>query len=368
MKIQPINTIAIKSFFPKSKVTKPINLNPVLPAALMTTATASAIAAAAMIKKEVSVNDIEKKLTENGFVKDEYGEFSKTFSPEEANELSNKIGPHINEYRKIFKTPLQKETLILFKDFLNIDKEKGAKLLEKNFNKTLTTFLILGYNGRLKSFIDKCKENKNYFGLIENIANCDIESHLKSIASYKTDTLCSINFVLRKQYADNTKIPSHMQTEINNISNCINTQPIKNPIKLYRGEGYEVLSKVKLENGKTLDLAKLMLKAKESNNPQKIKKVRELILNHEIKAFQPGFLSTSTNKRIGEKFACSNCILWEITTKPKTKGVFVEGLNITGYYSSEDEVLLQKGTTLKINDAKYDKETKNWIICAEASN
>lgn len=368
MKITPVKNINYKNIKPIkqniSKVSIPIKYD----TPFMSVETAAAIFASTMVKPAVTKQDVEDKLIQHGFEKDENNEFKKDISAEKEEELRGKMSFFVKNYKKYFDKPLQQDTIEWFRDFLNIDSNVGHKLLDKNFDNTLLTYMILGFNCRLKSFMRKCEEDKNYFALIENIANSDMESNLYSFAAYKMDSSSDINNELRKKAKNpDYEISSHLKKDIDNISTYIDTQTIKKPIKLYRSEGYEILDNVQTDDGKVVNLSEMMLEAKENENDEQINKIREFVLDNKVTAIQDGFMSTSINKERGTDFF-KNGIAWEITTAPNTKGVFVEGLNISAMYPSEDEVLLQKGTKLLINDIQYDKDEKRWTVFATASN
>lgn len=332
-------------------------------------ATASAIASVTMVKPAVTRKDIEDKLVQHGFEKNEEGKFKKNISSKKEEELKQKMSFFVKNYKKYFEKPLQDYTIDWFKDFLNIDSNVGHKLLNKYFDNTFLTYMILGHNCRLKTFMEKCREDKNYFGLIENIANSDMENSIYSFASYKMDSSSDMNNELRKKAKNpEYEIPEHLKKDIDNFSSYIDTQVIKNPIKLYRSEGYEVLQAVKFGDGKIINLAKIMHDANEKDKENElVNQIREFVQDNKLTAIQAGFMSTSMNQERGSDFFKKGFI-WEITTAPNTKGVFVEGLNISSRYPSEDEVLLQKGTTLTINDIKFDKKEKRWTVFATASN
>lgn len=368
MKITPIKNINYNFHKPIkhniAKVSNPIkNDTP-----FMSVETAAAIFAASMVKPAITKKDIEDKLLQHGFEKLENDEYKKDISAEKEEELRGKMSFFVKNYKKYFDKPLQQYTIEWFRDFLNIDSNVGHKLLDKNFDNTLLTFLILGNNCRLKTFETKCEEDKNYFGLIENIAKSDMENNLYSFAAYKMDSDSAMNMELRKKAKNpDYEIQAYLKKDIDNISNYIDKQIIKNPIKLYRSEGYEILDNVQTDDGKVVNLSEMMLKAKENDDAEIVNQIREFVLDNKVTAIQDGFMSTSISKERGTDFF-KNGIAWEITTAPNTKGVFVEGLNISAMYPSEDEVLLQKGTKLLINDIQYDKDEKRWTVFATASN
>ena len=53
-------------------------------------------------------------------------------------------------------------------------------------------------------------------------------------------------------------------------------------------------------------------------------------------------------------------------TKPNTKGAFLEQLPGRDYLAHEKEVLLQKGSDLRISDVKF--ENGYWTVVGEVAN
>ena len=93
-------------------------------------------------------------------------------------------------------------------------------------------------------------------------------------------------------------------------------------------------------------------------------------MNNEIVAKQPSFMSTTMDKKVAYEYYVEPQkganVLFELTTKPNTKGVFVEQLTKRNNLSFEREVLLQRNSELKLKDVNF----KNgfWTVSAEVSN
>ncbi len=373
MKINSISSVSYSKILNSknaAKVTNPIRktvANNTAP--LMSVAAATAITSAAMVKQPITSIEISDKMLKSGFVVDSKGEYKKPISAEEEVKLYEEMSFFSKNYKKMYERSLEHKQIDLMKDFLKVDREKGEEIFDKHFDNTLLTFLILGYNGRLVPFIEKCKEDKNYFQMIENIAKSDVKGNIYSFAEYKMDSDSDINTELRRKYINKEyAIHEHNKINIDKISNYMETQNIEKPIKLYRGEGFEILDKVKLGSGEEYNLGEKMYAAQKSRNKEEINKIKEFVLDNEITAFQPAFMSTTISQDKSSNFGSREGFVWEITTEPNTKGVFVEGLNIGNFFPNEDEVLLQKGTTLKINGISFDYDANKWCVSATASN
>ena len=122
-------------------------------------------------------------------------------------------------------------------------------------------------------------------------------------------------------------------------------------------------------------MARILTKAENSQNFNVAeKKIREFVLDHEITGVQKGFMSTSLDKSFAEGFdnqiasqKNNQNILWTFTTTKGVKGMFIEGLIPQNSLEFEQEILVQKGSTFKIEDIKYNKRLKMWEISAKLS-
>lgn len=75
---------------------------------------------------------------------------------------------------------------------------------------------------------------------------------------------------------------------------------------------------------------------------------------------QSRFMSTAMLQKATDKYA--DKILWEIKIPAGTKGASIESFNIERI--AEAELLIQKGSNLIINDAKYNYDKKIWELKA----
>lgn len=372
MKISPVATNYIKFSTPQKPLFKNGLGSSKSSKVLMSTAAASAVAAATLVKpakKDITVEDIEQKLIERKYKKSSDGSLFKKVSPKEKAQIEEKYGSFADVYRYTLMKPVTKEDLKEFKDFLDIDKKSGQKMFNENFDQLYISYSILKRSGAYKNFVETSKKDKKYFELFSNIINANLdENAMKVFTSYKTDSTSSMNFELREKSQNRKhKIPEGIQKKLDAISSYIDTQKISKPIKLYRGEGFQVLNGIKMKNGKTLDLGKMMLEASLINDRKKINKIKELVADNEITTIQSGFLSTTMNKNVSDKFARDQ-VVWEFETEPDTKGIFIEGLNMFGIYADEEEVLLQKNSKITLTDIDFNSDNGVWYIKAKVSN
>ena len=104
-----------------------------------------------------------------------------------------------------------------------------------------------------------------------------------------------------------------------------------------------------------------MENALSSKNENEINKVKEFIQNNELTTIQPSFMSTSSI----EKMSYIDNIMWEFEAEKNAKGIYLEGLNTGNVSSRLSEVLLQKGTKIKIIDAEI--VDNKWKVRAKIS-
>lgn len=347
-------------------------------APLMSAAAASAIMASRAIQtSEISVADIESKMQKMGFTKNEYDELSiEKLSEKQEHELKEKYGMYSDNVKWNYQfAQLEKSDLEKFKKFIDIDKPTGHRLYKNNFETLTTTYLTLKSNRELDSFMSACKENKDYFKLVAaTIEAPKNKESLNSIYLWKGNSHKGIakeaTLKLRGLASENG---AETDKYINTLSNYISKHTVPETISLYRKDGMEVLKNVKLANGQTINLAKIMDKV--SENPDEFNKFREYILDNKITATQPCFMATSISKDVVKNFKGVEGpdkkdanIVWNFKVKPNTKGVFIEGLNAANNSASEKEVLLQKGSQIQIQDVKYNKYHNIWEFDATVSN
>ena len=96
--------------------------------------------------------------------------------------------------------------------------------------------------------------------------------------------------------------------------------------------------------------------------------IDEELLGQEIK--QERFMSTTLTPDIAQSWAHGmmgnnstyGAIRWDISAPAGTKAAFCEDFNIP--YGKENEVLVQRNSSLKITNARFDKDTQTWVISA----
>ena len=320
---------------------------------------------------KITLSEIKENLEENGFSKNIFGDYSKSFSKSEYDNLQNRLGYDSRIIREYYYNPMTKLDLSCLKDFIELGKEQGKKLFKEKFNDMFIAFNTVSKIFDYKTLRNCIMKNNSYYDLIKNIVENPVDKDiLYSFDRYKNNMYTNINDALREKTRNKDyKIDSVVQNHIDNISNYIDTQNIKKPITVYRVEGLSILNHPLNQNGEKVNLANMIKEATQSKKDEDIQKVREFVLNNELTATQSGFLSTSINKKISKQFLekSENNILWHLKTKPNTKGVFIEGINYSlGNY--ENEVLMQKNSQITIKDLKYNKKEHYWDIFGEISN
>ena len=138
---------------------------------------------------------------------------------------------------------------------------------------------------------------------------------------------------------------------------------IKYDVKAYRGEGhYGILNSVKLNNDKTLQSKIEEFTKGIETGKYSVKEINEFVEKNLLRKniIQPRFLSTAIEPEAGERYAKK--ILWYLDIPKGTKGSMIECYNVER--ASEAELLLQRNSNLRIDDAQYDKSKHIWKLWA----
>ena len=147
------------------------------------------------------------------------------------------------------------------------------------------------------------------------------------------------------------------------ISNFLNTQKLRHDVEVYRGEGsYGIFRSVKFADGSTLEdlisefTEKIQLGQVTETEIESF--VKKKLLPNSIK--QECFLSTAIERDAVERYAKK--VLWHIDVPKGAKGSMIESYNVER--ASEAELLMQKGSSLLIKNARYNAENKLWELWA----
>ena len=307
---------------------------------------------------------------ENNYKKTDNGGYVKTLTPKEKKDMWTSFDAHKNDLQKLNERTITKDEVQAFDDFLNIADGKALKHSE-HFDNLLTSFLILKDNGLYPRFKELVQQNSAYMDLVLNYATSPAQiSDVNYLNSYKRNPNSPVNEYLR--YVETNpekKIPAGIQEEIDILTKYIDTQTIKEPIKVFRTDTFHILSNVKTKNGTNINLAQIMQDAE--GNPKLVNEVREFVADNEISTKQAAFLSTSLNNNIADFFGFNNRdknnIIWEMTVESGSKGVYLEAFNANNVLSRENEFLLQRGANIKISDVVFDDKNGIWKIKANVS-
>lgn len=324
--------------------------------------------------------DIENKLLNHNYQKDERGNLVRKLSAEDEKQLQDKYGKYASDYKNLIETPVKPVDLKLFRVFMNIDKDISKKLYENNFENFFRTFLILKQNNNL---LEIKKTGSDAMKCIEKvIENPKINKNsIESLMIYKADVYGgvgqSIQYAFEQKAIDSKFVPEkEIQQHIDNISSAINECDLPENLSLYRVERPRTnLRTAKQNDTDTINLSQMVVNASKSGDKNEINKVKEFILDNEITVTNPRFMSTSMNNDIDKTFNLfgkssiqGTKILWKLKTEPNTKGLFIEAVNITGKDASQNEILLQKGSKMLITNVDYDEANKMWIFDAKVKN
>lgn len=320
-----------------------------------------------------SIN-VVNKLLEKGYKQSPSGVMTRLLTKPEKQALNQKYGFYAHIFKKILTTPLAQNTVKEFENFVKSGGEIGKKLIETGFETLLSTFFILSNSRCLDDFKAKSYQNPETFKLIENLAQSEMDKKtFKSLSAYKGKVYTGTGEEIQDALRLGKKPSKRIQKHINNISSYIDNQKIPESVKLFRGESCHAnLMHVKINSKEDVNLGHMIFLAGKSKDDKEINKVREFVLDNEVTAKIPAFASTSIDKNVAidftETHSFDDRVIFNLDVSPDTKGTFIEGFYTKGKFKKQNEVLLQKGSEIKIKDINYDKENGVWIIEGRVSN
>ena len=305
------------------------------------------------ISGEVDEAAFENLLMNAGVIKDSWGNYIFKISQEYQDAIVDKYGPSTgSKIINKMQTALTKTDIDKMRQFMNVADGKYAGYFANDMMELLAFYQVIS-QGSVLQHIDEITPGQ--WDAIINTTKYKVPvDTLESLVSYKA-TSGYINPALTSMKNDPSYIPpADIKAQIDSITQYIDSQSTSQPMKVYRGEGYEVLDSVEI-NGKKL--SSLMMEAELSHDQQKIDNLIDMIEQGNYVAYQERFMSTSLLK----KHAFKNTeIAWELDVPAGSKGVFLEGCNISGSLSNECEYLLQRGCKILIKEMEY--KNGQWYI------
>ncbi len=168
-----------------------------------------------------------------------------------------------------------------------------------------------------------------------------------------------------------TNLSPYVKAQVEAMQSYINTQVLSEDIHLVRQEGYYhsgnsnqygCLKSITLPNGKTLDKA---LSEAVASGQAAIDAIEDQINLAPIryKAHNERFTSAFFYNKAG---GASGKVVWDLTVKKGSKGVFLEGNNFDGSLSGECEFLLQKDSKFEIVNIEW--KNGYWKVKANVTN
>ena len=322
--------------------------------------------------KPLDDSDIRLLFEKHHYVKNDCGDYRKQLSPEEWKEIQKSNDMNVRHNEKLRYERLYRENISEFKDFLNLANGKAIPYVDKFFDNLVNVFISFRNSKIIDRHIKSTENNPAHQDLVLDVitrpTNVLVDSYLMN---YKTDGYHEINDFLRCKHQGKDVCNAVVENRIKVISDYLDTQEVKGPIKAYRTEGFSVLSKVKINDTQSVNLKAIMNQIDNTEDKtqkrEKLLKLKEFVLDNEIKAHQPSFLSTSLREDLDKFFGLKN-VVWEFNIPKGTKGVYIEAMNSQGIMAREDEFLIQKGSTITINSIDYDFEKNLWKLKADVSH
>jgi hypothetical protein len=211
----------------------------------------------------------------------------------------------------------------------------GENLLFKNFHKIKP--------GEWDLIMSTIKQEKS-LGVLESAGNYRLDS------KYMNEGISSV--------IKGENISPEVRKNIVNLTKFIETQALKEPVTVYRYEGYYILKQAKLPNGE--NVGDILQKAEETKNFKVVEKLNKLIKKSEIPVKQGRFMSTAAIKPC-EGFKSN--VLWELEAPVGTKCIFMEGANVKALNCADAcEVTVQRDSQIIIKNIRWDNERNCWYI------
>ena len=297
------------------------------------------------VNGEVDEQTFESLLKKNGMEVGSNGEFHLTLSQDYKDGIVNKYGPSTgSKIIKKIESPLTSTDLDQMRKLMNVVDGKYAQYFADDMTEFLAFYQVIK-SGNVFTHFDEFSPAQ--WDAIMNTTKYKVPvSTMEALSAYKGSS-SKINGALSAMKNNPSYDPdSYTKQQIEAITQYIDTQSISEDIKVYRGEGYEVLDSVEL-NGKKLST--LMHDAAYFSDQQEIDNLILMIEQGNYVAHQERFMSTSLLK----DSAFSDSIVWELDVPAGSKGVFLEGCNISGSLSNECEYLLQRDCRILIKHADF---------------
>lgn len=332
--------------------------------------------AVSMSKNELSDKNFELLLEKNHYKKDDSGDYKKVFSEEEQSQIWKAVDGHLNHKSLLIQKPVKPDEMEGFKEFLKLSGGKALKYSENYFDNLMIGYLNLKRGGiydKHKNFVQQNPAHQDL--VLKPLTNPLKIVECNMLMDYKTNGYKDLNEYLRAFEAKEVQsIPESISKKIDVISDYIETQKIDAPIKVYRTEGLDVLKNVKMSDGSTFDLRSLLngfISCKDpAQKTAQLQKIKEFVLDNELQAHYPSFLSTSVDNNIFQgTIPGGKGLFWEIEVPKDTKGVYLESLNTEGrILCKENEFLIQKGANILIKSIDYDEKENQWKITGQILN
>ena len=274
----------------------------------------------------------------------------------------------VNEMRKI-KREIFFKSLTSIKDFKTwLHSANLSKVLKEDDFREIAEFMNMhkgkyidvwkGYSKKdnIANIFYKSLSEKEWEVCIDGIVNRP-EEVIRPLMKYKFDST-DINDAI--SFGTTSK---KVKDYINKIEKFLDENKIKYDIKAYRGEkSYWGFGTIKYDNNRTVqDVIEEFTEGIEQGK-YSVSEIDEFVNKYLLaqRVVQPRFLSTAIEPEAGERYAKK--ILWYLDIPKGTKDSMIECYNVER--ASESELLLQRNSNLRIDDAQYDKSKHIWKLWA----
>lgn len=232
----------------------------------------------------------------------------------------------------------------------------------QNIQKLALLEKVLRKTGAIDDYMEL---GPNEWDLVVNTTCQKDNTAINAISTYKNNSQHINKSLSGLDYMDAT-----VGDQINKLTAFLNTQTINKKVKLHRGDSYNGVNYITTKDGKPLGEEMEKLIATGASKEKIDRFIADNLQGLSIK--QERFMSTTLSQKIakdwakkdvcGQGYNPNGCICWDIFAPAGTKGAHVE--DFSPYPMKENEVLLQRNSSLDIMGAHYNPEENIWIIQA----
>lgn len=316
--------------------------------------------------KEITFDDFKNLLIKKGLNQTEYGDYTLNLPLKDKFKGCSKYDLVTSiKLNKLIDRRYPQSQIKNMHKFVNLHNGKYSDYWKNNIFDLFTTYTLITNNDR--GYIKGNDKEKNILLIPEGILDSIVDvvkrppekEFYRPLRDFKVSSAFSINLYLMTNLAEKSDF---LEKDIEKLSNYLSSHEVKTPFKAYRGGYYYFLDTIQMDNGESL--GETMKEIQENPDDNKIAELKENVRKNKYTKVNPQFVSTSVFENFKERQIYFNFNITE-----KTKGIFVEPVNLDSLMNYEYEFLMDKGQKIQILDIDLvdypaKKEEKQWLITA----